>query len=312
MPRLRPLLLGALAVLAACGERPKTPFDGEQAYRYIATQMNFGPRVPGSDGHRRMGEWLVDQMRERADSVIVQDWTHVTAAGDSLPMRNVLARFRPEIPGRVLYLAHWDTRPVSENSPDSARRLLPVPGANDGASGTAILLALADLFQKAPPAYGVDLLFVDGEDYGDFDADSGRGVDVFIGSRHFAANLPTPDYRPLFGVLWDMVGDEQLAIHQEAISVRRAPEVVARVWETAREMGYDEYFIPEVRYTVKDDHVPLLDRGLRVAVVIDIEYTCQGASCQPNYHHTQDDTIDKVSARSLQIVGDVAARLVMP
>ena len=312
MPRRRLALLGALAVLSACADRPKTAFDGEQAYRYIATQLEFGPRVPGTAAHRQMGEWLVDQMRERADSVVVQQWTHVTASGDSLPMRNVLARFRPEVPGRVLYLAHWDTRPVSENARDSAHRLLPVPGANDGGSGTAILLALADLFQQSPPAYGVDLLFVDGEDYGDFDADSGRGVDVFIGSRYFAANLPAPDYQPLFGVLWDMVGDEELRIFQEAISVRRAPEVVARIWETARDIGYGEYFPSEVRYTVRDDHVPLLDRGLRVAVVIDIEYTTETPGGQPNYHHTQEDTIDKVSARSLQIVGDVATKLVMP
>ena len=312
MPRRHLAAFGALILLAACADRPKTAFDGEQAYRYVARQLEFGPRVPGTAPHRAMADWLVDQMRERADSVIVQDWVHVTAAGDSLPMRNVVARFRPEVPGRVLYLAHWDTRPISENARDSAQRLLPVPGANDGGSGTAILLALADLFQESPPAFGVDLLFVDGEDYGDFDADSGRGVDVFIGSRYFAANLPEPDYRPLFGVLWDMVGDSDLRIYQEAISVQRAPEVVARVWDLAADMGYEEYFIPQVRYTVKDDHVPLLDRGLRVIDVIDIEYACEGASCQPNYHHTPEDTMDKISARSLQVVGDVATRLVMP
>jgi Zn-dependent M28 family amino/carboxypeptidase len=311
MPR-RALLLAGLLSAISCGDRPRTAFDGEQAYRYVARQLEFGPRIPGTDGHRRMGAWLVDQMRERADSVVVQDWVHVTARGDSLPMRNVLARFRPESPERILYLAHWDTRPVSENARDSARRLLPVPGANDGASGTAILLALADLFVETPPAFGVDLLFVDGEDYGDFDADSGRGVDVFIGSRWFAANLPSPDYRPLFGVLFDMVGDADLRIYQEAISAQRAPEVVARVWQTAADLGYEEYFVPQVRYTVKDDHVPLLERGLRVIDVIDIEYTCEGANCQPHWHHTPDDTIDKVSAKSLQIVGDVAVTLVMP
>jgi Zn-dependent M28 family amino/carboxypeptidase len=109
-----------------------------------------------------------------------------------------------------------------------------------------------------------------------------------------------------------MVGDEELKVYQEAISVRRAPEVVARIWETARDIGYDEYFPNAVRYTVRDDHVPLLDRGLRVAVVIDIEYTTETPGGQPNYHHTQEDTMDKVSARSLQIVGDVATKLVMP
>ena len=266
---------------------------------YIRTQLGFGPRVPGTLGHRRAGDWIVEQMRSRADTVIVQTWLHVTARGDTLPMRNILARFRPGAEQRVLYVAHWDTRPVSDKARDPVNRQLPVPGANDGASGVALLMALADVLRANPPEYGVDLLFVDGEDYGDFET----GTDVLIGSKYFAKHLPSPDYRPLFAVVWDMIGDADLQIYQEGHSVQHAPEIVSRVWETASDLGYSRYFVPRAGEAITDDHLSLLDAGIRAIDVIDFEYP---------YHHTPEDRIDKISARSLQIVGDVATALIVP
>ena len=292
----RVLLILMLVLCAGC-DRGKTDFDGQAAHGYVKTQLEFGPRVPGSLGHQRTGDWIASVMRERADTVIEQRWTHVTASGDSLRMRNIFARIRPELADRILYVAHWDTRPISDDDPNPSRRSLPVPGANDGGSGVALLIALADALRKTPPSVGVDLLFVDGEDYGDF----GKNQDVLIGSRYFAQHLPVPNYTPLFGVVWDMVGDANLSLSQEGHSVQRAPEVVARVWNRAADLGYSKYFIPRTQGPITDDHVPLLDAGLRVIDVIDIDY---------DPHHTPDDTLDKVSAKSLQIVGDVALSLV--
>jgi glutaminyl-peptide cyclotransferase len=293
-------LLVAITALSACETAesfaPKTSFNAARAMEYVRTQLDFGPRVPGTEGHRRAGDWIAEQMRLRADTVIEQRFSHVTAAGDTLPMRNVLARIKPEAMQRVLYVAHWDTRPVSDQASNPADRALPVPGANDGASGVALLMAVADVLKMTPPTWGVDLLFVDGEDYGDFTA----GRDVLIGSKYFAQHLPAPDYRPLFGVVWDMIGDANLGIYQEGHSVRRAPEIVSRVWQTAADLGYSRVFVPRVGESITDDHLPLLDAGLRVIDVIDIEFSA---------HHTPFDTIDKVSERSLQIVGDVAVRL---
>ena len=300
------LLLFAVSTLLACDSGPKTAFDGERALEHVRTQLAFGPRVPGSAGHRRTGDWIVQQMRALADTVIEQRWNHVTIAGDTLPLRNILARFRPGEPQRILFLAHWDTRPVADDSPILGDRVKPVPGANDGASGVALLIAVGEVLKKTPPQYGVDLLFVDGEDYGNFSRDE----DVLLGSKYFAQHLPSADYRPLFGVLWDMIGDADLRIQQEATSVQQAPEVVARVWATASDMGYDDVFVGEVGDAVTDDHIPLLRAGLRVIDVIDLHYV--EPSGPRNYHHTIHDTIDKVSAKSLQIVGDVAVRLVKP
>ena len=303
------LLACALLLLGAC-DRSKsssgTPFDGETARGYVKTQLDFGARVPGTAAARKAGDWIVAQMRQRADTVIEQRWNHVTAKGDTLPLRNIFARFRPQATTRILYVTHWDSRPVSDQAEDPAKRSLPVPGANDGASGVALFIALGDVLKKAPPTVGVDLLFVDGEDYGTFGPPD---VDVLIGSTYFAANLPA-DYQPIFGVLFDMIGDADLLIPQESNSVERAPEVVSRVWDTAAKLGYQRYFPPRTGYAVTDDHIPLLDKGLRVIDVIDLDYLGPPGSGKPNYHHTPDDTLDKVSAQSLKIVGDVAYSLI--
>src|ERR1051325_6372304 len=180
------LLLVLLPLLAGCGDRlPAREFDGEAALGYIRTQLAFGPRIPGAPGHAKMAAWLDSLLRARADTVIAQRWTHVTAHGDSLHLVNFIARFTPRATTRLLFLAHWDTRPRADGkfSRDST---LPVPGANDGGSGVAILLGMADQLRKTPPSVGVDLLFVDGEDFGDFD----RNEDVLLGSRYFSAHLP--------------------------------------------------------------------------------------------------------------------------
>jgi hypothetical protein len=287
----------ALSAGCASGGAQVIQFDGERALGYVRTQMEFGPRVPNTDGHRRTGDWILEQLRQKVDTVEVQAFTHVTLDDDTLQLRNFIGRIMPEMSERVLLLAHWDTRPVSDKATNMAQRRLPVPGANDGASGVAVLLGIADELRVHPPIVGVDLLFVDGEDYGDFSAEH----DVLLGSKHFAANLPE-GYQPLFGVLLDMVGDANLSLPKEWNSNNRAPEVVDRVWRKANELGFGRVFRNEVGGAVTDDHIPLLDAGIRTIDIIQLPL--------PPYHHTPEDTIDKLSARSLAIVGSVAVALV--
>lgn len=299
----RALRVACLALAAGCPAsagrgKPVREFDGERALAYVARQLEFGPRIPNTPGHRRTGDWLEAELRGRADTVIVQAFRHVTRRGDTLQLRNFLARFRPppEAAERVLLLAHWDSRPRADQSANLGAQRLPVPGANDGASGVAVLLGVADALQARPPAVGVDLLLVDGEDYGDFSDSS----DVLIGSRYFAAHQPA-GYPPLYAVLFDLVGDRELQIYYEGNSASVAPEVVQRVWRTADELGYGRHFVPQVRHTLIDDHVPLQRAGIHAIDVVDFDYP---------YWHTTDDTIDKVSAASLKVVGDVAIALV--
>jgi len=312
MKAVRPLAL-LLLLAAACDRlpsRPKTAFVGDSALSYTRQQVAFGPRVPGTPQAERAGDWIVSMMKTRADTVIQQRWTHRTAEGKDVPLRNILARYKPNAPQRILYITHWDTRPMADNDPVLGNRNTPIIGANDGAAGVGLFVALGDALKKTPPNIGVDLLFVDGEDYGkSFDE---PWADVLMGSRYFAEHLPSADYKPVFGVLWDMIGDKDLNIMQEGNSMRQAPEVVTRVWQKAADMGYDKFFIGRAGYDVTDDHVPLLKQGLRVIDVIDLDYGPLGAdgAADPNYHHTTQDTIDKISARSLQVVGDVALGII--
>lgn len=300
LPMSRLIIALCLGLLGCREEIPLPPreFDGQAAFGYLRAQVEFGPRVPGTEGHRRMAEWLEQMVRERAESVVVQSWRHVNARGDTLLMQNVVGRFNPAAQDRILYLAHWDTRPVSDG-PNSTRTSVPVPGANDGASGVAVLLAVADALKKSAPALGVDLLFVDGEDYGDF---SKQPSDVLIGARWYTAHQ-APGPQPHFAVLFDLVGDADLQFYQEGNSLTGAPQIVEKVWNVAHRLGYQRYFRSDSagRHTLTDDHVELQRVGIRAIDVVDFDYPAW---------HTPEDDLSKVSAASLQVVGDVALALI--
>jgi hypothetical protein len=296
---IRTALLASLVAGCQDAAPPPPEFDGDRALAYIRTQLDFGPRIPGTEGHTRMAAWLDSLLRTRADTVIVQSWDHVAQDGRTLPLRNLIARFNPAATTRILFLAHWDTRPRADAA-GSSDTTAPVPGANDGASGVAVLLGMADALKAVPPAVGVDLLFVDGEDYGDFGADK----DVLLGSRYYAKN-PLPGPRPRFAILFDMVGDAMLQIRQEGYSLTGAPDVVDMVWKAAERLGYQTTFLNEPMTGMTDDHIPLQGIGIPAIDIIDFEY---GPS--NSYHHTPEDTFDKVSARSLKVVGDVAMAVV--
>ena len=295
--RATPLVL-LTVLLAACGGESAPPppreFDGATALASVVTQVSFGPRIPGTAGHAAMAKWLDSLVRSKADSVVVQRWWHHPAGRtDSIELINIIARVNPTATSRVLYLAHWDTRPHSDG-PTSTNKTAPVPGANDGGSGVAVLLGVLDALRRQPPSVGVDLLFVDGEDYGSFDPPR---ADVLIGAKWYAAH-PVAAERPLFAVLWDMVGDKELRIPKEPGSQIAAPDVVDLVWRVAAQMGYGHIFVDaSYRGPITDDHTPLIEAGFRAIDVIDIDYAAW---------HTPLDTPDKVSAASLEAVGNVA------
>lgn len=296
--RVRLMTLTALA--AACGAGsgppPAREFSGKQAMDYVTRQVAFGPRVPGTPGHAAMAAWLDSMARARADSVTLQQWWHHPATGDSVLMTNVLAQFNLKATDRVLYLAHWDTRPRADQ--DATDKNSPIPGADDGGSGVAVLLGVADALKKLPPTVGVDLLFVDGEDFGMFGPPR---VDVLIGAAYYAQH-PVAGAHPLFAVLFDMIGHKNLQIPIEENSQVAAPDVVDRFWGTAESMGYGHIFVRTPTSGIIDDHIPLIDAGIRTIDVIDI-------SNYP-YWHTMQDTPDKESAQSLEAVGNVAVGVI--
>jgi glutaminyl-peptide cyclotransferase len=272
-------------------------FDAERAFALLEQQVAFGPRVPGTEGHRRQLEWMEEFLRERADTVELQPFIHVTGDGRRIPMANVIARFRPTMRERILLGAHWDTRPTADEEPDPALRDRPIPGANDGASGVAVLLELADVLSRHSPPVGVDLVLFDGEDW--------APGEMFLGSTHFAANLP-PGYRPMYAVVVDMVADRHNPVFPvEQYSWEYAPDVVDRVWTLAEDIGQGRYFPRRAGPSIEDDHIPLNRAGIPAIVMIDFEYGPGN-----RYWHTLDDDVPNTSPEGLGAVGTVLSALI--
>ena len=276
-------------------EREAPPFDADSAFALLTRQVAFGPRVPGTEGHAAQLAWMTSYLEARADTVVLQRFEHTYPGDDRVTLTNVFARFRPDARDRILLVAHWDTRPTADYETDPERRDRPIPGANDGASGTAVLLQLADVLSSHSPPIGVDLLLTDGEDY--------APDHMYLGAEHFAANLPA-GYSPLYGILLDMVADRDPRYPKEGYSVERAPEVVARVWRMAERLGYRHYFPDERGIAVSDDHLALNRAGIPTANIIDFDYGPGNA-----YWHTLDDSLENVSPTGLGVVGDVVLEL---
>jgi hypothetical protein len=297
-------LLALLPLLAACSEggneqpvRPRVErpsFSADSAFELLKQQVAFGPRIPGTPGHQKQLEWMETYMRPRADTVVVQAFPWKTTKGETLQLTNLFVRYRPELKDRILLVTHWDTRPKADESRDSVDREKPVPGANDAASGTAVLMQLTNLLKEKAPPIGVDLLFVDGEDYGPGEPD------MYLGARYFVAHQP-PGYRPLYGVLLDMIGDGDPRFPVEYNSQQLAPEVVQRVWSVAQDLGYGDIFPNTPGPSITDDHITLNNAGIRTADVIDFDYP---------YWHTPQDTPEHTSPKGLGIVGEVMAELI--
>lgn len=277
-------------------ERVAPAFDADSAFALLERQVSFGPRVPGSEGHRAQLEWMTSYLRERADTVRLQEFSHTGPAGEVFELTNVFAQFRPSVPDRVLLVAHWDTRPTADQEADDSLRSRPIPGANDGGSGVAVLLQLANVLSSHSPPIGVDLLLVDGEDY--------APDHMYLGAKHFAARTP-PGYEPLYGVLVDMVADRTPRYEQERYSRQLAPEVVDRVWRMAERLGYGSYFSRSHGIGITDDHIPLNEAGIRTANIIDFDYGPGNA-----YWHTHQDDLENVGPEGLGAVGTVLAELI--
>lgn len=299
--RTRVLALAA-ALLAGCTADPALgrhvdhpAFRADVAWGLLTDQVAFGPRIPGTRSHERALGWLVDQLGFRADTVVVQRFTAVNDSGKTVAMTNVLARFRPRDPRRILLVAHWDTHPRADESQDPYDHHHPVPGANDGASGTAALLAVAQALHEQAPTVGVDLLFTDGDDYRN---------GVYLGTEAFLRERPA-GYRPAFAIVAGIVADARPWLPPDAVALRSAPAIVHRVWGIAREMKMDSLFSPDpVPYSTGAD-LPLSRAGIATVLLNDPELG-PGNS----YWHTVRDLPGNASRETLGAVGAVLTEVV--
>ncbi len=283
--------------IIGCGGRVTPPaFDGTRAFGYLDQQTSLGPRVPGTLAADQCREYMLAHFRALTPQVDTQLFSFVDPySARTIPLVNVMARFRGLEAGTqpILLIAHWDSRPRTDYHSDQSRSGEPLLGANDGASGVAVLMELGNLFTSKPPACDVVVLLTDGEDWGK----EGDVEYYLLGSKHFASRGIRGHYR--FGIVIDLIGDRDQQIYREAFSDQFDRPLNDMVWETARELGITT-FRDTVRHTVTDDHLPISAAGVPTIDLIDFDFP---------YWHTEQDTPDKCSAEALANVGRVLAEI---
>jgi peptidase M28-like protein len=290
----KPLALLVIIWCAGCSKQPAQlpatipSFSQDRAYARLVELCDLGPRNYGSEGKRKAEELIKRVLREAGAEVLTHEFQH-TAAGTSeaASFRNIVGRIKPQEKRRVLFGTHYDTRTWADKDPHEELRNNPINGANDGASGVAVLLEMAIAWKDHPPPIGIDLIFFDGEDFGW----AQNWNDYFLGSKAWVRDHP--DYQAEWGVIVDMVGDASLRISKERESLAKAPAVVQRIWDAASRVGVGA-FVDETGGRILDDHTAFLDKGLPVVLLIDFQY---------RWFHTTEDTPDKCSAESLGQIG---------
>lgn len=287
-------------------------FCADSAYAFCAKQCSFGPRLMNTDAHDKCGEWIMKQFASYGMKVEAQDAELKAWDGTMLRSRNIWARFRPELTTRVLLCAHWDCRPWADNDPDSTNWRKPVMGANDGASGVAVMMELARIISNDSTLnIGVDFVCFDAEDWGTPQwADVADNGDTWaLGAQYFAENLPK-NYDVRYGILLDMVGGQGARFYQEGVSKQYAPEIVKKVWRAARQAGYESMFPKSEGGMITDDHVPLNQKA-NIPTIDIIPYypDCQQSSFGPTWHTVVDD-MQHIDRNTLMGVGQVMVQVI--
>lgn len=288
-------LLIVLIISSGCSSQVN--FDENRAYECLKTQVNFTERYPEGKDMKSCREYLKSQLEPCCSKYIEQDFT-LKINRKNINLKNIIGIINPKAEDFILIASHYDNRPYCDKDKNKKYKNTPCPGANDGASSTAVVLELAKVFKAHNPKCGIVFVLFDGEDYG---LDSG---DMYLGSEYFASNLDIlGEIKPKLneGILLDMIGDTKLNINIEKISNYVNPKLVGNVWKIAKELGYEKYFIPKTKHAISDDHILLIEKGIKCIDIIDFDY---------KYWHTHEDTIDKCSPQSLKIVGDVVINYV--
>jgi glutaminyl-peptide cyclotransferase len=284
-------------------------FNADSAYDYVAKQVAFGPRIPGTASQQKCSAWLEEKLKSYTPNVVIQNAKISIYNHNSVPCTNIIASFNPNAPKRILLFAHWDTRPWSDR--DSSNPKKTFDGADDGGSGVAILLELARQMSKQPPTVGVDLAFFDVEDYGppSFDKESKDNDWYALGTQYWAKNPHVPNYRAYYGILLDMVGAKNATFPLEGTSRQNAPMVLQRVWSIAQSLGYENYFLNDEAPPIIDDHnyVNSLNGTPSIDIVNLSKSTPTGFAA---HWHTQSDNMKIIDKNTLKAVGQTLLQVI--
>ena len=292
-------------------------FNADSAYAFTKAQCDFGPRNMNSRGHDLCGEWIVNKFREYGCKVTTQRANLTGYDGTTLRSCNIMASINPEATTRILLCAHWDSRPWADNDPDQSNWKKPIIAANDAASGIAVMLELARIINNGKaekalrPQLGVDFVCFDAEDWGTPQwADVPDDADSWaLGAQYWSKNLPQ-GYEARYGILLDMVGGVGAQFFQEGISLQYAPEIVKKVWRSAREVGFGSYFPKRMGGMVTDDHVPV-NRYAKIPTIDIIPFypDCKQSGFGPTWH-TLADNMENIDRNTLRAVGQTLVQVI--
>lgn len=282
-------------------------FDADSAYQYTKAQVDFGPRVPNTKEHVACGNYLAQQLEKFGATVTSQYADLIAFDGTLLKARNIIGAYKPESKKRIALFAHWDTRPWADNDPDEKNHKTPVLGANDGASGVGVLLEVARLIQQQQPELGIDLIFLDAEDWGE----AGGSEDSWcLGAQYWSRNPHVAGYNARFGILLDMVGGKNATFFREYHSKKYAPDVQKKVWKKADQLGYGKFFIDEDGGGTVDDHL-FINRIAQIKTIdiVPNQPECEASSFGPTWH-TVNDNMDNIDRSTLKAVGQTVLEVI--
>ncbi|MDL2243574.1 M28 family peptidase [Bacteroidales bacterium OttesenSCG-928-J19] len=286
-------------------------FNPDSALFYTAQQIEFGYRIPNTQAHKDCGDYLTRELKRHGATVTEQNMELYTYNNIRLEARNIIGAFSPEKKSRVLLFAHWDTRPFADQDPDSANHRKPIDGANDSTGACGMLLEMARLIGISQPEIGVDIIFFDAEDWGVpvFERNKYGSGGWCLGSEYWSKNPHTPNYRAKYGILLDMVSAPGALFYKEGISMHYAKHIVEKVWNTAEDLGYGNYFINEAGGYVEDDHTQVNKfRGIPSIDIIQHDPTTETGF--GSYWHTLADNLDNVSKETMKAVGQTVLQVI--
>ncbi len=287
-------------------------FNADSAYQFVAKQVAFGPRVPGTPAHDSCATWIINKFKSYTSHVVVQPFSartydHVMRKGE-----NIIASFSPENTKRILLMAHWDSRPFADHDKDKSKWRTPIDAANDGASGVGVLIEMARQFHMHHPKIGVDIVLFDLEDWGPPNdlRNQGKENDWALGAQYWAKHPQTPGYSANFGILLDMVGAKNATFLKEDYSLQYARYYVNLIWNTAQGLGYDNYFPNRNGFPIDDDHYFVNKiAGIPSVDIIQLDPNSSNGTFW-EYWHTTGDTMDKIDKNTLRAVGQVLLTVV--
>lgn len=295
---------------AATQASPSLSFNADSAYRYVAEQCAFGPRVPGSEAHKQCEEYLVEHFaRLGADTVLVQRGTTRLYNGSEMPLANIIASYGIEHQQRILVCAHWDSRPYADEEAHPAHRQQPIVGANDGASGVGVIMELARQLSTQSPNVGVDFILFDLEDWGapDWEYTTDPDGGWALGSAYWAEHPHSPGYKAQYGILLDMVGAAGALFYREYMSDNAAAWVNDKVWAKAAQLGYSQTFINRMGGAVTDDHLNVMRAGIPCIDIIQFDPSTDTGFFD-RWHTTRDD-MSAIDPATLHAVGNTVLHL---